>query len=43
MLDKTSWKGLLSKAKNGNAIAQNEVGDYFAFGFKTKTNKVIVK
>ena len=43
MLDKTSWKDLLSKARKGDAIAQNEVGDYFSFGFKTITKKLIVK
>jgi uncharacterized protein len=43
MLDKTSWKDLLAKAKNGDAIAQNEVGDYFAFGHKTKANEIIVR
>lgn len=43
MLDKTTWKDLLSKAKKGDPIAQNEVGDYFSFGLKTKTNEVIVR
>ncbi len=43
MLDKTAWKDLLSKAKNGDGVAQNEVGDYYSYGLKTNTNEAIVK
>jgi len=43
MLDKTSWKDLLAKARKGDANAQNEVADYFSFGLKTTTNEIIVR
>ncbi len=43
MFDKSSWKNLLAKARKGDAIAQNEVGDHFSFGFKTSANKIIVR
>jgi len=43
MLDKTSWKDLLAKARKGDANAQNEVADHFYFGLKTTTNKIIVR
>ena len=43
MFDKTSWKNILAKAKNGDVVSQNEVGDYYSFGLKTKTNEVIVR
>jgi uncharacterized protein len=43
MLDKTSWKDLLAKARKGNANAQCEVADHFSFGLKTTTNEIIVK
>lgn len=43
MLDKTSWKDLLAKAKKGDINAQNDVGDYFSFGLKTTSNQIIVR
>jgi len=43
MLDKTAWKDILLKAKKNDAIAQNEVGDYFTFGLKTNANEIIVR
>lgn len=43
MLDKTSWKDLLARAKKGDTDAQYQVGDYYSFGYKTKSNKVVVK
>lgn len=43
MLGKNSWKGLLIKARKGDANAQNEVADIFSFGLKTTTNEIIVR
>jgi uncharacterized protein len=43
MLDKISWKDLLTKAKKGDANAQNDVGNYFSFGLKTTTKEIIVR
>jgi len=43
MLDKTSWKDLLAKARKGDANAQDEVGEHYALGLKTNTNKIIVR
>src|SRR5690606_29690987 len=43
MLDKISWKILLSKARKGDANAQNDVGDYYSFGHKSTKDEIIVK
>ena len=43
MLDKTSWKDLLTKARKDDGNAQNEVADHFSFGLKTTTNEIIVR
>ena len=43
MLDKISWKILLSKARKGDANAQHDVGDIYSFGHKSAKNEIIVK